>query len=138
MSDGNVQCPRVVNNNNNNDVQRPRVVLPPRVDNNKDNDVQSQRVIWPRAKIHQQKHPQGTSVYRIFEERNRLVEHRGYICDFDKKEGYYKVKYQDGNTEEYEEKEIETMLRPTERNTNILRALAATKHDRTPTEGYTG
>ena len=63
--------------------------------------------------IHQQKHPQGTRVYHIFGEPNRLVKHLGYICDFDKKEGYYKVKYQDGNTEEYEEKEIETMLRPT-------------------------
>ena len=68
-------------------------------------------------------------MYRIFGEPTRLVEHQGYICDFEKKKGYYKVKYQDGDTEEYEEKEIETMLHKTKQNTNILRALAATKHE---------
>ena len=52
-----------------------------------------------------------------------------HICDFDKKEEYYKVKYQDGNTEEYDEEEIGTMLHKTKQNTNIMRALAATKHE---------
>ena len=33
------------------------------------------------------------------------------------------------DSEDYEEKEIKTMLCPTEQNTNILRILAATKHE---------
>ena len=40
------------------------------------------------------------------------------------------MKYQDDDTEEYEEEEIETMLHKTKRNTNILRVLATTKHGR--------
>ena len=49
--------------------------------------------------MNQQKYSQGTRVYQIFGEPNRLVEYRGHIFDFDKKEGYYKVKYQDGDTD---------------------------------------
>jgi len=88
--------------------------------NNTNNDVRPPRVIRPRHKVHQQKYSRGTRAYRIFGEPNRLVEHRGYICNFDKKEVYYKVKYQDGDTEEYNEEEIGTMLHKTKRNTNIL------------------
>ena len=98
VSDREVQRPMVINNNNNTNVRPPRV--------NNDNDVPTPRVLRPRAKIHQQKYPQGIRVYRIFGEPNRLVEHQGYICDFEKKERYYKVKYQDSNTEEYDEEEI--------------------------------
>ena len=98
------------------------------MNNNTNNDTRPPRVLQPRAKIHQQKYSQGTRVYRIFGEPNRLVEHRGYKCDFNKKEEYYKVKYQDGDTEEYTEDKIGTMLHKTKRNTNIMRALAATKH----------
>ena len=65
-------------------------------------------VLRPRAKVHHQKYSRGTRVYRIFGEPTRLVEHRGYISDFDKKEEYYNVKYQDGDNEEYTEKEIGT------------------------------
>ena len=50
VSNGDVQRSRAINNNNNNDVQLPRV------DYNNDNDVQSPRVLRPRAKIHQQKY----------------------------------------------------------------------------------
>ena len=52
-------------------------------------------------------------MYSIFGEPNRLIEYQGYICDFNKKEEHYKVKYQDGDTEEYEEEEIGTMLHKT-------------------------
>ena len=55
--------------------------------------------------MHNQNHSRGTRVYRIFGEPTRLVEHQGYICDFDDKEEYYKVKCQDGDTEEYKEEE---------------------------------
>ena len=129
-----VQGPRV-NNNNRNNAQRPRVnnnnrnnVQRPRVDTN--NNVPTQRVLRPRAKVHKQKYPRGTRVYKIFGETTRLVEHKGYISDFDKKEGYYKVRYHDGDSEECTEEEIATMLKPTEKNTNVMRALATTKHER--------
>ena len=59
VSEGEAQRPRVVNNNNNNDIR------PPRVDNNNNNNnnnVRSSRVLWPRATMHQQKHPRGTRV----------------------------------------------------------------------------
>ena len=125
------QLPRVDNNNNNNDIRPSRVnnninnnVQP--VNNNPNNNVRPPKVLRQRATIHQQKYAQGTRIYRIFGEPNRLVEHRGYICDFDKKEGYYKVKYQDGATED----ETETMLHKTKRNINILQALSATNHER--------
>ena len=89
------QRPKVDYNNNNNDAQRPRV------NNNTNNDVSSPRVLRPRAKVHQQKYARATRLYSIFGEPTRLVEHKGYISDFDKKEGYYNVKYQDRNDEEY-------------------------------------
>ena len=40
------------------------------------------------------------------------------------------MKYQDGDTEEYNEEEIKTMLHKTAKNTSIFQALAATKHKR--------
>ena len=105
-----------------------RVTTPKRF-NNANNDVPPTRVLRPRATVHKQKYARATRVYRIFGQPNRLVEHKGYISDFNKEEGYYNVKYQDGDNEEYTEDEIGTMLRPTERNTNNMRALAATKHE---------
>ena len=48
VSEVEAQRPRVDNNNNNNDVQ------PPRVNNNTNNDVPPLRVLRPRAKVHQQ------------------------------------------------------------------------------------
>ena len=124
VSNCDVQRPRMVNNNSNIEVRSPRV------DTNNDKDVRSPRVLRPRVKISQQKSSRGIRVYRIFGEPNRLVEHRGYINDFDKKEGYHNVKYQDSDNEEYSKEKIGVMLRPTERKTNILRVLAATKHER--------
>ena len=88
-----VRPPRVDNINNNNKVLRPL-----RVNNNTNNDATPQRVLRPRAEIHQQKYSRGTRVYKIFGEPTRLVEHKGYISDFDNKGGYYKVIYNDGDT----------------------------------------
>ena len=100
-AEANVRLPRVDVSNNDN--------RPPRVNNNTDTPA---RVLRPRLHLHLQKYSRGTRVERIFGEVNRLKEHRGYICDFDKKEGYYKVKYQEGDTEEYNEEEIKTMPCP--------------------------
>jgi hypothetical protein len=46
-----------------------------------------------------------TTVYRIFCDDGTL--HQGYICDFHTKEGYYKIKYQDGDIEEATKEEID-------------------------------
>ena len=110
------------------------VVNTQRIDN-ANNDVPPTRVLRPRTKVHQQKYARGTRVYRIFGEPNRLVQNRGFISDFDKEKGYYNVKYQDGDNEEYTTDEIGTILHKTKRNNNIMRALAATKHERI-IEGY--
>ena len=123
---GDTQRPRVGNNNNNNNSNN---VRPPRVDNtNTKTYVPPPRVLTPRATVHKQKYTRATRVYRIFGKPNRLVEHRGYISDCDKIEEYYNLHYQDVDNKEYIEEKIGTMLRPTERNTNIMRVLAATKH----------
>jgi hypothetical protein len=55
--------------------------------------------------------------------------HQGYICGFDTKEGYYKIKYQDGDIEEATEHEIDHMLRKPNK-TSMARALSATSYDR--------
>ena len=64
-------------------------------DNNDNNDNNgTARVLRLQTQTHLQKYSQGTRVYRIFGEIDRLKEHQGYVCDFDEKEGYYKVKYE--------------------------------------------
>ena len=103
VAEGRVRLPRV--NNYNTDNRRPRVYYA----NNNGNGTA--RVLRPQQQVHNLNYSQGTRVYRIFGEPTRLVEHRGYICDFDKKEGYYKVKYQDGDTEEYNKEEIGTITK---------------------------
>jgi hypothetical protein len=47
-----------------------------------------------------------TTVYKIFEDKI----HQGYICEFDPKDGFYKIKYQDGDIEEGTEEEISQLL----------------------------
>jgi hypothetical protein len=68
-----------------------------------------------------------TTVYRIFCDDGAL--HQGYICDFDTKEGYYKIKYQDGDIEEATEEEIDRMLHKPNK-TSMARALSATRFNR--------
>jgi hypothetical protein len=62
------------------------------------------RTLRTRATTKKQTHKLNTTVYRIFCDNGGL--HQGYICGFDTKEGYYKIKYQDGNIEEATEEEI--------------------------------
>jgi hypothetical protein len=68
-----------------------------------------------------------TTVYRIFFDDGAL--HQGYICGFDTKEGYYKIKYQDGDIEEATEEEIDRMLQKPNK-TAMACALSATRFDR--------
>jgi hypothetical protein len=63
------------------------------------------RTLRTRAKQIKQAHKMNTTVYRIFCDTGAL--HQGYICGFDTKEGYYKIKYQDGDIEEATEEEID-------------------------------
>jgi hypothetical protein len=46
-----------------------------------------------------------TTVYKIFEDKI----HTGYICEFDPKDGFCKIKYQDGDIEEGTEEESNSM-----------------------------
>jgi hypothetical protein len=48
-----------------------------------------------------------TTVYKIFEDKI----HQGYICEFDTKDGFYKIGYQDGDIEEGTEEEISGLLK---------------------------
>ena len=57
-------------------------------------------------KHHLQIYSRGTNVYKKFGTKY----HRGMMRDFDAKEGYYKVKCNDGDTEEYTKEEIKNML----------------------------
>ena len=54
--------------------------------------------------------------------------YRAYICNYDKYEGYYKVQFEDGDSEEYYQKEIDTMLHNLDKN-NLLQALSATQFE---------
>jgi hypothetical protein len=47
-----------------------------------------------------------TTVYKIFEDKI----HTGYICEFDPKDGFYRIKYQDGDIEEGTDEEISRLL----------------------------
>ena len=89
----------------------------PRVNNN-----QQQRVLRPRRKEIPQKYSRGTYVYKAF--NNKI--HQGYIYDYNKYEGYYKVQYEDDNSEEYDKKEISNMLKKFDQS-NYRQAMTATK-----------
>jgi hypothetical protein len=48
-----------------------------------------------------------TTVYKIFKDKI----YTGYICEFDPRDGFYKIKYQDGDIEEGTEEEISRLLK---------------------------
>jgi hypothetical protein len=85
------------------------------------------RKLRTRTTEKKQRHKMNTTVYRIFCGDGAL--HQGYICGFDTKEGYYKIKYQDGDIEEATEEEIHRMLKKPNK-TSMARALSATRFDR--------
>jgi hypothetical protein len=68
-----------------------------------------------------------TTVYRIFCDDGTL--HQGYICGFDPNEGYYRIKYQDGDIEEATKDEIDRMIKKPNK-TSMARALSVTSYDR--------
>jgi len=92
-------------------------------------NVPEQRVLRQRVPRHKQVYTRGTRVYKMFNNKY----YRGYICDFDDKEGYYKVKYEDGDIAEYNEVEIEGMRHKPDKN-NIILAMAATRFERVQEE----
>jgi hypothetical protein len=110
----------------------------PSINDNSENIIDTQREenspqtapIWRtlRTRATQKKpaHKMNTTVYRIFCDDGGL--HQGYICSFDTKEGYYKIKYQDGDIEEATEEEVDRMLRKPN-TTSMARALSATRFD---------
>jgi hypothetical protein len=79
----------------------------------------------PQASKAPTKQQQNTTVYKIFEDKI----HQGYICKFDPKEGYYTIKYRDGNTEEGNEDEISRLLKKPNQ-TAWKQALSATIFER--------
>jgi hypothetical protein len=66
-----------------------------------------------------------TTVYEIFEDKI----HTGYICEFDPRDGFYKIKYQDGDIEEGTEQEISRLLKKPNQ-TAWKQALSATIFER--------
>ena len=130
--------PRVNNGNGSTRVLRSQaqdrreLAAPPRVNSGNG----STRVLrsQSRAPVYAQKYTRGTRVYKMFDGPNgRLVCHRGIITDFDTAVGYYKVRYEDTDTEEYDEEQI-GMMRHKPNYTNIAQALSATRHERVEAE----
>ena len=115
-------------------IQAPReTAAPPRVHNGNG----STRVLRSQtraAPVYAQKYTRGTRVYKTFDGTNgRLACHRGIITNFDTAMGYYKVRYEDSDTEEYDEEQIE-MMRHKPNYTNIMQALSTTRHERVEAE----
>jgi hypothetical protein len=63
-----------------------------------------------------------TTIYKIFKDKI----HTGYICEFDLEDGFYKIKYQDGDIEEGPEEEISRLLIKKPNQTAWKQALSAT------------
>jgi hypothetical protein len=115
-----IQSP--INNQNINDNNTIIITDTQREKNSPHNAPIRQRTLRTRATQKKQAHKMNTTVYRIFCDDGAL--HQGYICGFDTKEGYYKIKYQDGDIEEATEEEIDQMLRKPNK-TSMARALSA-------------
>jgi hypothetical protein len=91
------------------------------------NIVTPTRRLRTRATTKKQTHKLNTTVYRIFCDDGAL--HQGYICRFDTKEGYYKIKYQDGDIKEATKEEVDRMLKKPNK-TSMARAISATRFTR--------
>jgi hypothetical protein len=93
-------------------------------ENNEDttpNRRQLRKRIIPKT----QKLKLNTTVSKIFEDKI----HQGYICGFDPKDGFYKIKYQDGDIEEGTKEEISRLLKKPNQ-TAWKQALSATIFER--------
>ena len=98
-------------------------MTPPRVSNS--NNISNKRQLRTRAFPKTQKFPLQTTVYTIFEDKIN----QGYICGFDSTEGFYKIKYCDGDIEEGDEDDVAKILKPPNK-TSWKQALAATRFER--------
>jgi hypothetical protein len=101
---------KLVNNNNNNN----------NINDNNNNNINGVDNVTPSEENSEEKSPRrrlrkriipkpkklklNTTVYKIFEDKI----HTGYTCKFDPKDGFYKIKYQDGDIDEGTEEEMET------------------------------
>jgi hypothetical protein len=117
---------KLVNNNNNiNDTNNINGVdnVTPGEENSEENSPKRQ--LLKRVSPKTQKLKLNTTVYKIFEDKI----HTGYICKFDSKDGFYKIKYQDGDIEEGTEEEISRLLKKPNQ-TAWKQALSATIFER--------
>ena len=102
-----------------------RHALPPRVN---EHHEPAPRVLRPRVPVYAQTSTRGTQVYKMFDgPREQSVCHQETIVNFDRSVGYYKVRFEDGDTEEYDVEQIGVMLHKPN-YTNIAQALSATRH----------
>jgi hypothetical protein len=92
---------KLVNNNNINDINNSN--------SNGENSEENSRKRRLRKRIiaKAQKLKLNTTVFKIFEDKI----HTGYICEFDSKDGFYNIKYQDGDIEKGTEEEISRLLK---------------------------
>ena len=93
----------------------------PRVHNN----YNSGQKLRPQPQPIPQKYSRGTTVYKQFQNKY----HQGYICDYNSKEGYYKVRLKNEDSVEYDHEQIATMLHKLDKN-NLIQALSAVQFDR--------
>jgi hypothetical protein len=92
---------------------------------NNEDTTPNRRQLGKRIIPKTQKLTLNTTVYKIFEDEI----HTGYICEFDPRDGFYKIKYQDGDIEEGTEEGISRLLkRPNQ--TAWKQALSATIFER--------
>ena len=86
------------------------------------NSQQSGCIFQPKRKEILQKYTRGTTEYKVFDNKT----YQGYICDYDKTNGYYKLIFEDGDNVEYNHKEIAMMLHKLDKS-NLLQELVATR-----------
>jgi hypothetical protein len=89
------------NNNNSNNINEENS------EENNEDTTPNRRQLRKRIIPKTQKLTLNTTIYKIFEDKI----HTGYICEFDPRDGFYKIKYQDGDIEEGTEEEISRLLK---------------------------
>jgi hypothetical protein len=115
-SPNNVKNITISKNNNDNNNNKNITGIPITKPNISDNISNTQREensqqcqqLRTRNKETKQKHKLTTTVYKIFEGGTT---HQGYICSFDPKEGFYMIKYRDGDIEEADTDEVTRILK---------------------------
>jgi hypothetical protein len=120
-STNNIKNNTISNNNSTENITGSPITIPDII------DTPTRLRLQKRPTEKKQCHKLNTTVYRIFCDNGAL--HQGYICGFDTTEGYYKIKYQDGDIEEATEAEVDRMLKRPNK-TAMARALSATSYDR--------